>query len=474
MQEIQAVTKQVLKKITPKKTERVRVEALSRNLEQQILIASQSEGIQAKVRVEGSVAKDTWLSENPDIDIFIRLPPSIPRKNLGEIGLKIARKAAGNARQVERFAEHPYLEAYMDGYRVDIVPCYNAKQGEWQSATDRTPYHTDYIKKHLKTNLLGEARLLKRFMQGIGVYGAELKIGGFSGYLCELLVIKFGSFSEVTRFFAAYNRRIVIDLEDFYANREHELTLLFPEPLIIIDPVDKGRNVASAVLPQKLYKFVAASRAFLEKPSIDFFYPRKLKAYSTKTLKTHLQTRGSSIMFLTVKQIPAVPDILWGQLYKSKRSLTRLFELNDYKMLRDAVWSNEKNISVFVFELESLKLANIKKHFGPPLERELECKKFLNKYTNNIRVISGPYLEDGRWLVELSRKNIDAATLLKEKVEDGGKKSGVADLIALSIKKEFRIYVNADIVEVCKENAEFAEFLTEFLICKPFWLNVKS
>ena len=179
-------------------------------------------------------------------------------------------------------------------------------------------------------------------------------------------------------------------------------------------------------------------------------------------------------MFLTVKQIPAVPDILWGQLYKSKRSLTRLFELNDYKMLRDAVWSNEKNISVFVFELESLKLANIKKHFGPPLERELECKKFLNKYTNNIRVISGPYLEDGRWLVELSRKNTDAATLLKEKVEDGGKKSGVADLIALSIKKEFRIYVNADIVEVCKENAEFAEFLTEFLICKPFWLNVKS
>ena len=77
-------------------------------------------------------------------------------------------------------------------------------------------------------------------------------------------------------------------------------------------------------------------------------------------------------------------------------------------------------------------------------------------------------------MVELSRKNTDAATLLKEKVEDGGKKSGVADLIALSIKKEFRIYVNADIVEVCKENAEFAEFLTEFLICKPFWLNVKS
>jgi len=402
------------------------------------------------------------------------LPTSIPRKNLGEIGLKIARKAAANARQVERFAEHPYLEAFMDGYRVDIVPCYDAKKGEWQSATDRTPYHTDYIRKRLEINLLGEVRLLKRFMQGIGVYGAELKIGGFSGYLCELLVIKFGSFSEVVRFFAAYNRRIVIDLEDFYVNREHELALLFPEPLTIIDPVDKGRNVASAVLPEKLHKFVAASRAFLEKPSIDFFYPPKLKAFSTKTLKNNLQTRGSAIVFLVVKQIAAVPDILWGQLYKSKRSLTRLFELNDYKVLRDAVWSNEKNISVFVFAIESLKLANIKKHFGPPLERELECNKFLKKYANNNCVISGPYIEDGRWLVELSRNNIDAATMLKEKVTDGGKNSGVADLIALSIKKEFRILVNADVVEVCKENAEFAKFLTDFLVCKPFWLNLKS
>ena len=52
------------------------------------------------VRVEGSVAKDTWLSENLDIDIFMRLPTSIPRKNLGDVGLKIAKKAAGDAKQL--------------------------------------------------------------------------------------------------------------------------------------------------------------------------------------------------------------------------------------------------------------------------------------------------------------------------------------------------------------------------------------
>ena len=234
------------------------------------------------MRVEGSVAKDTWLRENPDIDIFMRLPTSIPRKNLGDVALKIAKNAAGSYEQIERFAEHPYLQLMVEDYRVDIVPCYDAKPGEWQSATDRTPYHTDYIKKHLTASLLGEVRLLKRFMQGTGVYGAEIKVGGFSGYLCELLVLKYGSFIETVQAFAAYSKRVIVDIENFYAERQNELSLLFPEPLVIIDPVDKGRNVASAVQPEKLYSFVGAARAFLKKPDAAFFYPPKPKALQLK------------------------------------------------------------------------------------------------------------------------------------------------------------------------------------------------
>jgi tRNA nucleotidyltransferase (CCA-adding enzyme) len=471
MNKIQTLNERVLKKITPKKSERTRIEALSQNIEQKIFLACKNEGINAVVRVEGSVAKDTWLSENPDIDVFIRFPTSIPRKSLGEIGLKIARKAAEDARQVERFAEHPYLEVFMDGYRVDIVPCYDAAPGEWKSATDRTPYHTDYIKQHLNIQLRSEVRLLKKFMQGIDVYGAELKIGGFSGYLCELLVMYFGSFFQVSQVFAEYTQRIVIDLEGFYANREKGLALLFPEPLIIIDPVDKGRNVASAVLPQKLYTFIAAAREFLKKPTIEFFYPPKQKVISARALKNHLVKRGSTVIFLKVKQIEAVPDVLWGQLYRSKRSLSKLLELNDYNVLRDAVWSNEKNLSVFVFELESQKLANVKKHLGPPLEREVECNQFLAKYAIYPGVVSGPYIENGRWIVELPRKNTDAATFLKEKVTNGGKNSGVADLIALSIKEEFKVLVNSEVVEFYNENKEFYVFLTDFLAGKPFWLK---
>lgn len=471
---MQQVTQLILKRITPSDTDRARVEAITREIERKVEDACRTEGVTAIVRVEGSVAKDTWLRENPDIDVFMRLPTSIPRKSLGEVGLKVAKKAAGDYKQVERFAEHPYLEITVGGYLVDIVPCYDAKLGEWQSATDRTPYHTDYIKQHLTTQLRGEVRLLKRFMQGIGVYGAEIKVGGFSGYLCELLTLKYGSFNETVEAFASYSKRVVVDIADYYAERPKDLQLLFPEPLVIVDPVDKARNVASAVQPDKLYGFIAASRAFAKTPSEAFFYPPKTQALPVENFVNVLENRGSATVFLVVDQVAAVPDVLWGQLYRTQRSLHKLIELSDFKILKEAVWSNEKNLSVFTFEVQQQVLPNVKKHLGPPLERQPECESFLAKYACNPQVMSGPFIENGRWVVLLPRKTSDVVALLSEKLGDGGKRAGVADLIVESIRRRLNILVNSQAAELYSENPDFSVFLTEFLLGKPFWLQAQT
>jgi tRNA nucleotidyltransferase (CCA-adding enzyme) len=468
--EVNHLCERILKKITPKEEEYIKIQALSRELEQKIKVACQQEGVAAIVRVEGSIAKDTWLSGNPDIDVFFRLPTSIPREKLGDVGLKIAKKAAGNALQLERFAEHPYLQIFIDNIRADIVPCYDTKLGEWKSATDRTPYHTDYIRKNLSEQMRGEVRLLKKFMQGVGVYGAEIKVGGFSGYLCELLVLRFRSFENTIDAFAHYHQRLIVDLDGVYASREHELSLLFPEPLVIVDPVDKGRNVASAVMHQKLYNFISASRAFLKKPRAEFFYPPKPVVLSKPALRHQLGERDSALVFLVIGQLSAVPDVLWGQLYRTKRSLRTLLEINDFMVLRDAVWSNEKSQSVFIFELEQQVLPNIKKHIGPPLEREEESEKYLSKYGNCEIAISGPYIEDGRWIVELPRKYIDAVVLLSGKLTDGGKNSGVAELIACALRRKFSVLVGAEVLDFYGENKDFAALLTSFLLGKPFWL----
>ena len=89
-------------------------------------------------------------------------------------------------------------------------------------------------------------------------------------------------------------------------------------------------------------------------------------------------------------------------------------------------------------------------------------------------MLSGPYIEDGRWVVELPRKSTDAAELFKEKLVDGGRNSGVAELVAKTIQAEFKVLVGGEILKVYVENADFAVFLTEFLNGKPFWLKTQQ
>lgn len=471
MQKLEVISQEVLKRITPTQADRAKITTLAKELQQRTLEAIKEQGVDASVRVEGSVAKDTWLRESPEIDIFMRLPISISHKALGKISLKIARKATKGAKQIERFAEHPYLEAFIGDVRINIVPCYNAKSGEWKSATDRTPFHTDYVKKHLDESLRGEVRLLKKFLQGIKTYGAEIRTGGFSGYLCELLILRHKSFIGTLRAFSKYTQRTTIDIEGYYAGREKEVKLLFQEPLVIVDPVDKRRNVASAVRRQKLYTLIAAARTYLKFPNKMFFYPPKIEALATEALKSKLDKLGTSFIFLKLDEIEAVPDVLWGQLYKTQRALRKLAETNDFRVLRGTVWSNEKELSVLTFELEQHNLPSVKKHLGPPIKREKECEKFLSKYANNDALVSGPYIEEGRWIVELQRRFVSVVQLLKNKLQDGGRNIGVAELMAQAFREKLTILVNSEVVEVCEYNWEFAQFLTSFLSGKPFWLR---
>jgi tRNA nucleotidyltransferase (CCA-adding enzyme) len=470
MQKIDAIKREILRKITPTQAEKAKMEALARHLELKVSAECMELGVECVVRTEGSLAKDTWLKGDPDVDVFMRFPPSVPRMQLGEVALKIARRATAGSRQVERFAEHPYLEAFVDGTRVNIVPCYAAKPGEWLSATDRTPYHTDYINTHLKEAQRRDVRLLKKFMKGIGVYGAEIRVGGFSGYLCELLVLHCGSFQKVLESFANHQRRRVVDIAGFFGGRQRELELLFAEPLVVVDPVDRARNVASAVQPQKLHLFAAASREFLREPTNEFFEPLKTQPLTVEELGVTLRSRGSALVFLAFSKPNAVADVLWGQLHRTRKALQKQLELADFKVLRADVWSeDESETAVFVFELEQQVLSATRLHLGPPLEFQKECDAFLAKYGDG-EAVSGPFIDGGRWAVLLPRKFTNAAQMLTAKLGSGGRDVGVAELVAKTLRENFQVLVGEEIAHYAYD-AGFAVFLTDFLAGKPFWLK---
>ncbi len=468
---IERVKAKMLKKVKPSEVERIRVLSLADKLVDKTEAAARKEGVETTVRVEGSVAKDTWLREEPDIDIFMKLPTSIPRKDLGSTCLKIAKEATKGSKQVERFAEHPYLEAFVDSTRVNIVPCYKVKPGEWLSATDRTPYHTDFVKSKLNENLRDEIRLLKRFMKGLGVYGAEIKTGGFSGYLCELLILHYSTFVKVLEAAADWKNPWAIDYAGHYDGRENEIPKLFEEPLVVIDPVDKGRNVAAAVRQERIIEFVAASRRFLQDPAEFFFYPSPTKAFSERQLVNRMRSQGTSFVFVEFGPVKTVPDVLWGQLYRTQRSLYNVIEKSDFQVVNSAVWSDEENLNVLFFEIENRLLPQSKKHLGPPVERRRESEDFLQKHLKSPTTLSGPRLEKGRWIVDVKRKYVDVVGLLRDNLRNGGRHVGVPELIAKTMAESFKICVDEEIIETYFSAPGFAVFLTDYLIGKPRWLR---
>jgi tRNA nucleotidyltransferase (CCA-adding enzyme) len=432
--------------------------------------AAKEKGVEAKVRVEGSVAKNTWLRDCPEIDVFMQVPTTTPKEAFGTVFLEIAKKATRGYKQIERFAEHPYLEAVINDVYVNIVPCYKVKCGKWVSATDRTPFHTDYVKPQINEQLAEEVRLLKRFMKGVGVYGAEIKVGGFSGYLCELLVLNYGSFTEVLRSAGDWKERTTIDYKGHYESIE-AAEKVFAEPLVMVDPVDKGRNVAAAVRKEKLDEFIAASRAFLKNPNMKFFYPPETEALTPTELLNKINTRGSTLVFIKFEAPPTVPDVLWGQIYKSQRALWKMITSHDFTVLRDEVWSNEKNLNIFIFEMENRILPNMKRHLGPPLQNKADCECFMQKHAGADSTVSGPRVEGGRWIVDVQRNYTDIVELLKEKLEDGGKSVGVAELVSKSVADSLEILVNKEVQRTYSAYPEFAKFLTEYLEGKPKWLT---
>ena len=464
----------VKKKIVPSARIKKSVEARAEEIRIAVERECERAGLSTEVRLHGSVAKDTWIRDNVDADIFMRVSPELTKAQLRNVCLPIARRALRPHKIVERFAEHPYVESVVKfqggNLRVNIVPCYSVEKGQWLSATDRTPYHTEYVRSHLSEKQRDEVRLLKAFMRGIGAYGADIKTGGFSGMICETLIISQGNFQKVLEQFAGWKETRFIDVENYYDGRAEEARRIFIEPLVVIDPVDKGRNLGAAVRSTQLWTFVAAARTFIDKPSTAFFTEREIKPLTTLQFSKLVETRGSTMICIAMGKIDAVVDVVWSQLFKTQRALAHLIENNDFEIIRSASWTDERKLSILLFELELSKLSNSKRRKGPPVYRTAESSSFLSKHLRKRNTVSGPWIDDGRWYVQKRRTAPSAQTLLTSTLRSGGANLGVASLMVPAFKRKARVLEGNEIGRLLSTNHEFAKFMKTFLAGRPAWL----
>lgn len=411
-----SIEDEVLRRLRPTSEQRERVDRAVGSILDAVRHAVQEILMDIKVMLVGSVAKDTYVG-SPDLDIFLLFPPTVQRKELERIGLAIGREVLADGEA--RYAEHPYIHGTWEGLEVDLVPCFAVKDtSELRSAVDRTPFHTQYINSNLKEGQHDQVRLLKQFMKGIGTYGAEARTQGFSGYLVELLILRHGGMHEVLEAASCWKKGEMMMLG--------ERGRSFKDPLVFYDPVDRDRNVASALSLNNLALFIHAAQEYLSRPSLRFFFPQERKPLPLHGMKNMMRERGTELLVVRLDRPDLIDDDLYPQARRTLDGAADLLERRGFKVY-DRSFHIEDDLRM-VFELERAVLPRSMRHDGPAAWID-NAHSFLQKWKG--RGLSEPFLENGRWSVMVSREHAEADRLIMDRLDQAALGRGLRGLNGL-------------------------------------------
>ena len=382
-EDVMRILDQVIRRIKPSKRELASEQKVLSEVMERLKQATPSD---VEVVLVGSVAKGTQLKGRREFDVFMLFPKSYSRERLVDVGLTSAKEAFKDAEFHLAYAEHPYLSVKFKGFDIDVVPAYRISSPEERAtAVDRSPLHTAYVNNHLTEKQKDDVRLLKQFMKAHDIYGAEVRVEGFSGYLCELLIIRYGSFLDTLKHASSWKIPTVIDIENYYGDKNRtpvDLTKVFDAPLIVIDPTDKKRNVAAVVSTTSMSIFILASRMFLKRPSLNFFFKRR-SPVSPANLYRRIKQRGTRLLVIEFPAPDVVEDTLWPQFRKLVRQLNRFLRDNEFDMFGYYYWT-DMNRCLIMFELVNDVLPMIKKVRGPSVVLEKPTYDFMDKHKNAL------------------------------------------------------------------------------------------
>ena len=277
------------------------------------------QGIVADVFIGGSFAKGTIVKKDDfDVDIFIRF--NWDYENLSQYLEKILSGVFGKKGYEKVHGSRDYFR--VKGNRkiiFEIVPVLKIKNPKQaRNVTDLSYFHVNYIRKKLKTEKLrNEVVIAKVFCKAQNVYGAENYIKGFSGYGLECLIAYYKSFEKMLKALSKFKEREILDIEKKYKKKTDVLIEMnesrLGSPIVLVDPTWRERNVLAALSQETFKKFQDSARAFLKKPSKEFFIQKKADA---EKMQKEAVKRKAEFLRLEIATDRQEGDIAGGKLKK--------------------------------------------------------------------------------------------------------------------------------------------------------------
>ncbi len=355
--------KEILAKIKPTATEqrqlKDKVNSLLKKLNAKLT--------DAKAILGGSGAKDTWLSGNYDIDVFVLFDYdkfSARTTELSTFLQPVLKKVFGKITKLH--GSRDYFQLKYQKLNVEVIPILAINSAEQaKNITDVSPLHSRWVNKTTK-GMKDEVRLAKQFLKANGLYGAESHIRGFSGYVVEILVARYGSLVKLLQASQSWAVKEIIDVAKHYPQNDvlfHLNKSKTLSPLIVIDPVDKNRNAAAALSDEAFFQFKKVAREYLKKPDVSFFVKKKIE-FKALCKETRL-----NVVWITVAPFSGKEDVVGTKLLKVFNFFQQ--QLKPFAIKKSG-WDWDR--MYFVVEKKELPKEEILK--GPPLELKEHVKRF--------------------------------------------------------------------------------------------------
>ncbi len=325
------IFEEILKEITPTQKEIDSINNIAEILKKQLKKRAIELQINyTKIEPQGSTGiKQTQLKDDFDIDLFIGLDykdfepkyQGLSRNKLKKESKKdfldlcnnwvipsLSLREFKNPRLL--YAEHPYVTVDYHSrdvrIKIDIVLYFDLELELIQeqgpiTAVDRSPWHGRFIRDNLSQDQKNNVRLLKQFFKSNHSYGDKSSLGkvGFIGYSAELLIYYFNNISNLFDNFIKLRTTPL----DYYNRKIEELKKIKHfqnDYLIIVDPIDKNRNVASAI-SERAYKYCNYRiNSFLKNPSRSFF---EIKPIPEFELKNSTELSLSKIFIIEIRNL---------------------------------------------------------------------------------------------------------------------------------------------------------------------------
>lgn len=425
---ISVILNEVIKKIEVPQETKKQIEETTQMFRKQIEPELKKAG--AKLFIGGSLAKNTIIKKekNYDVDVFVlfNYEKYKTRSNqISQILESILKKKKINYQELK--GSRNYFQIPFNSIIIEVVPILEIKNvQEALNITDISPLHVTYItkkeKKTKKNKLSDEIKLAKSFCYAHDCYGAESYVNGFSGYALEVLVAYYGSFLKFISAAAKWSvsnlsKKIIIDPEKYYKSSKQILEEINESkktsPLILIDPVQKERNVTAALSQETLEKFIAACKNFIAKPSEKHFIKEKINV----DLFYHQAIKQKARFYtINVKSTKDKADIAGAKLKKFYEFFIYTLNKAGFKIIKSSFDFDERTLDArFYFILKDPEKKYIIQ--GPPINIEKKyAEAFKYKWPNTFVKNKRLYAKAERDLVsfELFFNKMKNSEMMKE------------------------------------------------------------